>query len=52
MVSRSGAASADRATITIDLSKEPKRTPAVSSDEAAKGKGDKKTAPAKKGRKR
>ena len=52
MVSRSGTASADRATITIDLSKEPKRTPAVSSDEAAKGKGDKKTAPAKKGRKR
>lgn len=52
MVSRSGTASADRATITIDLSKEPKRTPAVSSDEAAKGKDDKKTAPAKKGRKR
>ena len=52
MVSRSGAASADRATITIDLSKEPKRMPTVSPDEAAKGKGDKKTVPAKKGRKR
>lgn len=54
MVSRSGTASADRATITIDLSKEPKRTPtpAASPDEAKKGKGDKKTAPAKKSRKR
>ena len=52
MVSRSGTASAERATITIDLSKEPKRMPTVSPDEAAKGKGDEKTAPAKKGRKR
>jgi len=54
MVSRSGTVSADRATITIDLSKEPKRTPtpAASPDEAKKGKGDEKTAPAKKGRKR
>ena len=54
MVSRSGTASADRATITIDLSKEPKRTPtpAASPDEAKKGKGGKKTAPVKKSRKR
>ena len=52
MVSRSGTASTERATITIDLSKEPKRMPTVSPDEAAKGKGDKKTVPAKKGRKR